>query len=255
MNRLLLALVAPLVLVAGAGAARACRIAPRPPIPIVGDYEAIFLATATSLDNQRASLRIDEMLDGHMPARRIHLDLTTGDVDYAGRGPLGDQVVIMSCGIYGSAVVAGARLVLAVRRNGRQFRASWMRIEDAAVADDFFALYRGAARRAERRRLLTRWRLVNRYQGPVPLSDPAQWLPPHGVRLGWGGPGGFAYVGFHLAPDGSIARCELSLDNPPSSRNATICDAIRQRRFAPPIFARERLGMLGVRWNPDPPQP
>ena len=254
MNRLLLALVAPLVLFAGAGAARACRIPPRPPIPIVGDYEAIFLATATSLDNQGANFRIDEMLDGHMPARRIHLDLTTGDVDYAGRGPLGDHVVIMSCGIYGSAVVAGGQFVLTVKSNGRQLRASWIRIEDAAVADDFFALY-PAARPAERRRLLTRWRLVNRYQGPVPLSDPAQWLPPNEVRLGWGGPGGFAHVGIHVAPDGSIARCELSADNPPSPRNATICDAIRQRRFAPPIFPRERFGMFGVRWNVDTPRP
>ena len=162
MKRALLSFFALLGFFAGASALQACRIPPRPVIPIVGDYEAIFLATATSLDSRGANLRIDDMLDGRMPRRDVHLDFSTGDLDFVGRGSLDGQVIVTACWHSGNPFEAGARLVVAVKRNGRQFVASWMRVEDAAVADAFFAQYPAASRRAEKTRLLARWRQGNR---------------------------------------------------------------------------------------------
>jgi hypothetical protein len=47
--------------------------------------------------------------------------------------------------------------------------------------------------------------------------------------------------------DGRIVNC-----NPhgaSSAAGARICEGIRDRRFAPPLFARERNGFFRVRWN------
>lgn len=238
-----------LTIMIAAAEAEACRIRRPPPLPVLGDFDAIVLTTVTSDDEHSAVLRIDDVLDGRFGERTLRIDFQSGRA--AGGG-----IVITSCGPPGPPVRGGERVVAVLRVHQGQWAADgWMTLEEAGRTDDFFQLYERSRNAPERRRLVRRWRQVNRYRGPVPLSDPEHWLRPHVGALGWVGPDGLAYVQFNVTAEGRIADCALSHVNPPTPHDATICAGIAQRRFAPPLLERERQGLFRVRWRHPVPQP
>jgi hypothetical protein len=227
-----------------AAPASACRI-PRPPaLPIRGDYSAVALATIVGGDEYGAVARLDEVIDGHEEG-------PTAALDYGTRG--GEGIIVTSCGPPGPRVATGARVVLIFRRfQARRVVSGWVALDDAARMDDFFARYVRETSPAVRQKLRRRWHLVNVNQGPVPLTNPRNWLRPHVGGLGWVGPDGFSYVGFRIDDDGGIADCapvrNFGPGGAPDPRDATICARIADRRFLPPMFARERMGNFRVRW-------
>ena len=233
--------VAQLIVVA---AAEACRIPRRPVIPVQGDYDAVILGTVVSEDEYSATVRTDESLDGSVDDREISLTVrfAPGFMD--------------SCGPRGPVVRPSERVVVVLaRQEGRQFVKGWTTLEFAMRADDFFDQYQRARRQSDKRRLRERWRQVNRFRGPVPLSDPESWMPPHVGALGWVGPDGLVYAQFDVTQDGRVANCRPTEQGRSDLRTQSICDAIRARRFAPPMFAREREGIFRVRWNGSPLSP
>lgn len=233
-------------LLLAAAEAQACRIRLPAAVPLAANADAVALTTVIGADDHSADLRIDEVLDGALAPVPVH-------VEYGGRpGPGG--IVVTSCGPPGPPVQVGERVVLVYGRRGRErYLIGWVTLEHAAQADDFFALYRRAETAATRWRLRARWRRVNRAQGPIPLSDPEHWLPPHAGGLGWGAGAeeNLSYVGFRVADDGRIAEC-YHPQGVSNRRSNAICARIRDRRFLPPMFARERHGFFRVRWNGDP---
>jgi hypothetical protein len=245
MTRFAIVFLAGIAGIFAAAGAQACRIRRPEAVPLAANVDAVALTTVVGADDHGADLRIDEVLDGALARANVH-------VEYGGRpGPGG--IVVTSCGPPGPPVHPGERVVLVYGRStGERYLIGWTTLEYALRADDFFALYQAAQTEPARRRLLARWRQVNRYQGPVPLTDPEHWMPPHVGGLGWGGQDDLAYVSFHVADDGRIAEC-FALQGVSNPRSDAICARIRDRRFLPPMFARERDGKFRVRWNGDPP--
>jgi hypothetical protein len=238
----------PILFLAGcllaAAPASACRIARPPALPIRGDYSAVALATIVSGDEFGAVARLDEVIDGHAEG-------PTAELDYGTR--TGEGIIVTSCGPPGPRVATGVRVVLIFRRfQARRVVSGWVPLDDAARMDDFFAFYVRETLPAARQALRRRWHLVNLYQGPVPVTDATHWLRPHAGGLGWVGPDGFSYVGFRVDDEGGIADCapvrNFAPGEGPDPRDATICARIADRRFLPPMFARERMGNFRVRW-------
>jgi hypothetical protein len=220
--------------------AEACRIRRPPIVPPRPGSDAVALGTVVAGDAHGADLRVDALLQGSAPAR-VHLEFGTRP---------GREIVIDSCGPPGPPVAAGDRVVLVFGRNqGTQTLSGWLTLDQAARFDDFFQLYPRARSSAERRRLAARWRLVNRYRGPVPSGDPEHWLPPHVGALGWIGPYDLTYVRFSVADDGRVRECAPLRGSAPDAREAAACAALARRRFAPPLFERERDGYFRVRWR------
>ena len=222
----------------GMAAADACRVPRRPVFPIEGGYESVVIGTVIAHTQSEARLRVDEILDGSIdrPVVTLQVGMPEGYVS--------------SCGPSGPPVETGARVVVVFKRSDAgQYVHGWLPLDAAARADEFFARHERARRPQEKRRLLARWRMVNRYRGPVPLTDPEHWMPPHVGAVGWVGPDGLTYVSFDVTDDGRIANCQITPANMSDPGAPAICPAIRNMRFASPLFARERHGFFRVRWT------
>ncbi len=233
-----------LSLTAAAGEAAACRLSGIRPLPVRSNYAAVALATVVDGDEHGADVRFGLTFDGRVAERTVRLDY---------RGQQGDGgLVITLCQALGPRVSAGDRVVVVtmLTGEGRQRAAGWTTLATAEQEDDFFALYRTEPRPAARRRLRERWREVNRLNGPVPLTDPARWMAPYSGSLGSTGGEGITRATFEITNDGRLANCEIIWPDSPVALDGALCEHLsRQRRFRPPIFARERRGWYEVRWN------
>ena len=233
-----------LSLTAAAGEAAACRLSGIRPLPVRSDYSAVALATVIDGDEHGAEVRFDLTFDGRVAERTVRLEFGVQQRD--------GNLVITLCQALGPRVRAGDRVVVVtvMTGEGRQRAAGWTTLATAERDDDFFTLYRAETRPDARRRLRERWREVNRLNGPVPLTDPTRWMAPYSGSLGDSGRDGVTRVIFEIADDGRIANCEISSPNSPVALDDTLCEHLGlQRRFRPPIFARERRGRYEVRWN------
>lgn len=236
---------AALALLLAAGGAEACRVRRPPAIPILHDYDAVTLATVIRAERHWAEVRFDDVITGRV-------DREVARLDY-GTWPSESGIVVISCGPPGPAVQAGDEVVVVFGRNRNgQFVQGWVTRADAERNDDFFGLYRRVRDPADRRRVRQRWLAVNRYQGPVPRSDPARWMAPHAGGLGWSAEPDAIAVRFDIDRTGRIADCSVQDRRLDVGRNRTICASLRDRRFRPPLFARERHGSYWVRWRDAP---
>lgn len=228
-------------LIAGAGEAEACRyLRPPPPLPIVdGRYEAVVLAEIVSQDGEGATARINTVFDGLPPVGPLRLDWLPAP------GPNG-EVVITSCDPPRPQVVPGDRVVVVLVRTGDRLHASaWKTLAVAGGQDDFYPLYLDERDPAARRRLRQRWRLVNRFGGPVPVGDATRWFAPHPGALGPLVGGAITNVEFAVDPAGRVRNCRGQLD----MTDPRVCTGLQRRRFLAPLLSRERRGWYAVRWD------
>jgi len=221
--------------------AEACRVRPRPVIPIESDYDAIAMVSVVGNDDYTAEARVEEVLDGRV-------DGATVQIEFAFR-PGG---IISSCGPPGPPLRTGDRAVVVFHRDGvgRQYVLGWVLQADAERHDDFFLRYARAGTEADRRRLRLRWTEVNRHRGPVPRSDPSRWMAPHAGGLRGTGAEGRTVIWFLVRRDGRIGDCRVEQPMPAERdlRDLSVCDMIRRHRFKPPMFEREGSGYYEVRW-------
>ena len=241
MKRALLRLLLPLGLLS-ATQAQACRVPPRPIIPIASTlaYDAVAFATVTGEGNADLNVRIDELVEGRVDSSVMPLVRTPGP----------NEIVITCGGFARQQVAAGDRVVVVIGRfEGRQGVLGWTTLELAALLDDFFRLYPAERSPVARRRLRERWRQVNHFGGPVPLSDPSRWMAPFAGGLGFAGTGERTRAIFQVGPDGRVSGCETERARAATPREHWVCDRLRRQRFRPPVFARERGGQYEVRWN------
>jgi hypothetical protein len=221
-----------------ADGAQACRVRGPRLMPPSSEFQAVALATVSGPSERGANIRIDEILYGSLERGDHELWWLTNGVGY-----------VTGCSPPRPAVETGQQVVVAfLRAQNLDQVYGWVKLEDAARADEFFARYPVATRR-ERRRLLSRWQLVTRYNGPVPLTAAENWMRPHIGGLGWTGSDGWTMVRFDVDDTGRISDCDVVEISRSDPRAATICPAIRDRRFARPMFNRERSGFFRVRWN------
>jgi hypothetical protein len=231
-------------LIGGAGEAGACRyLRPPPPLPIVeGRYEAVVLADIVSQDAEGANARINAVFDGRPPGGPLRLDWLPAP------GPNGD-VVITSCDPPRVHVVPGDSVVVVLVRTGDRLHAfAWKTLAVAGGQDDFYPLYLAERDPAARRRLRQRWRLVNRFGGPVPVGDATRWFAPHRGTLGPLAGGAVTNVEFAVDAAGRVQDCRSRL----GVTDSRVCAGLQRRRFLAPLLSRERRGWYAVRWDQRP---
>ena len=241
MKRAFLCLLLPLGLCA-ADEAQACRIPPRPIIPIAASltYDAVAFATVTGDGNAALNVRIDELVEGRVDSAVLPLVRIPGP----------NEIVITCGGFARSQVAPGDRVVVVIGRfEGGQGVLGWTTLELAALLDDFFRLYPAERSAVARRRLRERWKQVNRFGGPIPLTDASRWMAPFAGGLGYTGGGERTRAIFQVGPDGRVTGCETERMRAATPRDHWVCDRLRRQRFRPPVLARERGGLYEVRWN------
>ena len=242
MRRLVAIVVAGLSLPVATGEAAACRLSGNRPLPVSEPYSAVALATVFDGDQQRSDVRFQLIFDGRVAER-------TARLDHSGQLRDGDLVITL-CQALGPRVRTGERVVVVLgMRDGRQQAVGWARLADAERDDDFFALYRNERRPAARRRLLERWRAVNRLGGPIPLTDPSRWMAPFAGGLQAVSFREHSRASFRVGLDGRVTSCETQRTGPATPRDAWVCGRLARQRFRPPILSRERYGSYEVRWN------
>jgi hypothetical protein len=136
--------------------AQACRFT-RPPPPVIPasydpDADAILLATALRVRGMSvgADVRIDEIVDGRTPIRRLHIDTFAA--------------LIPCTSVYG--LRRGERLLVVLGPGPRGTSVvNWVPLDVARQREPFIAAYLAAGRRAARRRVVEHWRAQHSPEG------------------------------------------------------------------------------------------
>lgn len=102
-----------------------------------------------------------------------------------------------------------------------------------------------------RRVLMERAALVTQFRGPVPETDPNQWLGViEGSLRGTASRKPITRVRFRVNDDGFIEDCRIFIPRKPLDRDRGVCETLRsQARFKAPMLSQEREGIFEARWE------
>lgn len=229
--------------------ANACRVPIQQVDPLHQQYDASAFATVTTVSEGVAQINVGRRLWGSPPVGQVELVF-----DYDAAGNIDENSIVVSgCGP-GGPRLALHELVVVYFRNGtivRWAHAAQMVMRDPHVQAAFLNAHSEIGRKLKRDQSRRADEVVH-FKGPVPRSDPAQWVKPFDGSLGWVFPSAaYSTFKFQVEHDGRIANCRAGggATKDPEISDKVCKMLVKNASFKRPRLTHERTGIFVIRWH------